>query len=466
MNITLSQKKPEHTTLVRFDPARDFSCMERDVEGTQTLVLGIESMVPVTNRRLRMLARTVIQEAKAKQVTMLTLMGESLTLLPGIEGTQEEIFAIVVENTLLAAYEFTHYKQKPKHGWRPIEEVVVVGVFDAATKLACKRAEIVAKEVNACRDLSNMPGGDMTPAILATRIKTAAKGTLARVTVLSLKDMEILKMGAVLGVARGAKEPPNFIIVEYWGGKKKDAPTVLVGKGVTYDTGGLSLKPTSGMLDMHLDMSGGAAVAHAVIAAARLKLKVNVIALIPAVENAISNDSYRPGDVLRSMSGKTIDVLDTDAEGRIILADALTYAKRYHPKLVVDVATLTGAALVTFGTKACAVLSKDDALAQRICRLGEESGDYCWSLPLWEEYQYMVKGRFGDVANIPTESARYAGTIGGGMFLAEFADGYPWVHIDMAPRMTSDRGDQLAPGAAGVPVRLLIQLLAEQEAPA
>jgi len=301
----------------------------------------------------------------------------------------------------------------------------------------------------------------MTPTLLASRIKAAAKGTGASVSVLGVEDMKRLKMGAILGVARGAKEKPTFIIVEYRGNKKNVAPVVLVGKGVTFDTGGLSLKPADYMLDMHLDMSGGAAVAHAVIAAARMKLPVNAIALIPAVENSISGESYRPGDVLRSMSGKTIDVLNTDAEGRVILADALTYAKKYKPSLVVDVATLTGAALVALGTKASAVLSKDDELARRLCVLGEVSGDYCWPLPMWEEYKGMVKGRFGDVANVPTENGRYAGTIGGAMFLAEFADGYPWAHIDMAPRMTSDKGDHLGQGAAGAPVRLLVRLLEE-----
>jgi leucyl aminopeptidase len=216
------------------------------------------------------------------------------------------------------------------------------------------------------------------------------------------------------------------------------------------------------MLDMHLDMSGGAAVAHAVIAAARMKLPVNAIALVPAAENSVGNESYRPGDVLTSMSGKTIDVLNTDAEGRLVLADGLTYAERYKPKLVVDVATLTGASLVALGTKCCAVLSKDDKLSHRLYAVGEASGDYCWPLPLWEEYKYTVKGRFADVSNISTKQDRYAGTIEGGMFLAEFAGDMPWAHIDMAPRMVSDESDFLAEGAAGAPVRLLVRLLEDE----
>lgn len=448
-------------TLVDFALDRDFSVLERS-DGVETLSIGIEGKIPMTRRRFSTLVRTIVQEAKAKHRTRIVLPLTALQSLEGIDLTQEELMRLIAENVGMANYEFNTFKEKPKKGWNMLEELILIGELDNKAKASLKLGEIVAKEINACRDLSNTPGGDMTPTLLATRIKASAKGTGATVQVLSEKDMETLKMGAVLGVARGAKEKPTFIIVEYLGGKKKDAPIVLVGKGVTFDTGGLSLKPADYMLDMHLDMSGGAAVAHAVIATARLKLKVNAIALIPAVENAISGESYRPGDVLRSMSGKTIDILNTDAEGRVILADALTYAKRYKPSLVVDVATLTGAALVALGTKASAVLSKDDALAQRICALGEESGDYCWALPMWEEYKGMIKGRFGDVANVPTESGQGAGTIGGGMFLAEFALGYPWAHIDIAPRMVSDKSDCLAKGAAGAPVRLLVRLLEEE----
>jgi leucyl aminopeptidase len=448
-------------TTITFALDRDFSVLER-TNGTETLVIGAEGSTPVTKRRFITLIRKVVAEARAKRLKRILISLDSLVALEGSAGDVPELVRLITENAHMANYEFTTFKEKPKKGWSDIDELILVGVFDAVAKATLKVGEIVAREVNACRELSNTPGGDMTPTLLAHRIQVSAKGTGARVKVLGIKDMETLKMGAILGVARGAKETPTFIIVEYMGGKKKDAPVVLVGKGVTFDTGGLSLKPADYMLDMHLDMSGGSAVAHAVIAVARLKLPVNVVALIPAVENAISGESYRPGDVLRSMSGKTIDILNTDAEGRVILADALTYAKRYKPSLVVDVATLTGASLVALGTKASAVLSKDDALSERLCSLGEESGEYCWPLPMWEEYKGMVKGRFGDVANVPTENSRQAGTIGGAMFLAEFVDGYPWAHLDIAPRMTSDKGDYLAPGAVGAPVRLLVRLLEEE----
>lgn len=300
----------------------------------------------------------------------------------------------------------------------------------------------------------------MTPSVLATRAKEAVKGLPVSVKVLGESEMKKLGMGAVLGVGKGSPDKPKFIILEYWGTAKTVAPIVLVGKGVTFDTGGLNLKPGDSMYEMHMDMSGGAAVIHALAAAARLKLKKNVVALIPAVENMLGGESYRPGDILKSMSGKTIEILNTDAEGRVILADALTYAERYKPKIVVDVATLTGASLIVMGTVASVITTKDEKVQNKIQELGEESGDYVWPLPLWDEYDDMVRGNFGDLSNIPARgNSRYAGVIAGGMFLYQFAKNYPWVHIDMAPKMTASEGDMLSKGALGTPVRLLVKVI-------
>ena len=269
--------------------------------------------------------------------------------------------------------------------------------------------------------------------------------------------MKILKMGGVLGVAQGSSEEPKFIVMEYSGGGKKDKPFVLVGKGVTFDSGGLNLKPSQHIYEMHMDMSGGSAVINTIALAARLKLKRNVIALVPAVENMPSGSSYRPGDLLRTMSGKTIEVLDTDAEGRVILSDALTYAEQYQPKLVVDVATLTGAAAVALGQRASGIFTKDEKLARLAQELGEEAGDYVWPLPLWDEFEDEIKGTFGDWANVGR--TRYGGASTGAIFLYQFAKNYPWLHIDIAPTMTSIDGQFLAKGATGVPVRLLLKLL-------
>ena len=272
--------------------------------------------------------------------------------------------------------------------------------------------------------------------------------------------MRKLGMGALLGVAKGSTEAPTFTILEYKGGKGK--PIVFAGKGVTFDSGGLNLKSSNSIYEMHMDMSGAAAVIHAVALAARLKIKKHVIALVPSVENMPGNGAYRPGDVLKSLSGKTIEVLDTDAEGRLILADALTYAKRFNPSVVIDIATLTGAAVAALGLHASALLTRDDALAETISRVGEASGDYVWRLPLWDEYEERVKGTFADLKNVPGGStSRYGGAIDGGMFLWQFAKelNCPWAHLDIAPRMTSAPSDELAKGAAGTPVRLLLHFI-------
>jgi leucyl aminopeptidase len=257
--------------------------------------------------------------------------------------------------------------------------------------------------------------------------------------------------------------------MEYWGlpraksrgGKKNEKPIVLVGKGVTFDTGGINLKPSSGLLGMNMDMSGGAAVIHTLALVAKMKLKKNVIGLIPAVENMASGKSYRPGDVIRSMSGITIEILNTDAEGRVILADALTYAQKYKPEVVIDVATLTGAAMVALGERASAIFTEDDELAETLTKAGEKTGDYVWRLPMWEEYENEIKGSLGDYTNIHNKDSRYGGAIYGAIFLHQFIKDYKWVHIDMAPRMTAMAGENLAPGAVGSPVRLLYKFIEE-----
>jgi leucyl aminopeptidase len=305
----------------------------------------------------------------------------------------------------------------------------------------------------------------MTPALLAKKTQEIFKGTRAKVTVLDEKQIAKLSMGGLLGVGQGAVDKPRFIIIEYKNtaeNKKKtkteEGPIVFVGKGVTFDTGGLQVKPGMSMYEMHMDMSGGASVIAAIGAIAKLGLKTHVVGLIPAAENAIGEKAIRPGDVLKMMSGTTVEVLHTDAEGRIILADALHYAKRYNPRLVVDIATLTGAALVAVGVHAHVIMTKDRALEDTFRELGEESGDLTFPLPLWDEYMQYTKGTNGDISNIASGDSRNGGSINGGMFLAHFTKKMKWVHIDMAPRMTSTGSDKLAKGATGEPTRLLVKI--------
>jgi leucyl aminopeptidase len=322
------------------------------------------------------------------------------------------------------------------------------------------KGKVIGEEVNKTRELSNTPGGDMTPKGLAQAAKNASKGLPITVTTLTLAQMQKLGMGALLGVGKGSTYPPTFTIMEYKG--STGAPIVLAGKGITFDSGGLNLKPSTGIYEMHMDMSGASSVIHTVTLAARLKLKKRVIALIPAAENMPGNEAYRPGDILKSMSGKTIEVLNTDAEGRLVLADAITYAKKLKPSVVVDVATLTGAALSALGLYASAIMTRDEELGALLTALGEDSGDYAWPLPLWDEYESALMGTFADLTNIGNgQGGRYGGAIEGGMFLWQFAKELecPWAHIDIAPRMTSAPGDELSKGAAGAPVRLLLRFI-------
>ena len=376
-----------------------------------------------------------------------------------------DFYEVVASNAVMANFEFIKYKTFSNGAPDFVEEIQAVSrVSDNNIDEGLRRGVMVGEEVNACRELSNTPGADMTPRLLALHAEKVLKPLGVKVVALDKKKMESLNMGGVLGVASGSDEPPRFIVMEYMKGAKTEHPVVLVGKGVTFDTGGLNLKPSQHIYEMHMDMSGGAAVIHAIRAAARLKLKKNIVGLIPAVENMPSGSSYRPGDVLKTMSGKTIEVMDTDAEGRVILADALEYAKKYDPSLVVDVATLTGAAVVALGQRYSALFTADKKLEDTFRRVGEETGDPVWPLPLMADYEEEIKGTFGDWANIG--KSRYGGAITAAVFLWQFTKdssgkSYPWVHLDIAPRMTAIEGEFLAKGAAGAPVRLLARILEE-----
>ncbi|MDE2079286.1 MAG: leucyl aminopeptidase family protein [Patescibacteria group bacterium] len=431
-----------------------------DTFGNSTIKIGVGKPEEMNRRKLISAIRKVARIARENALPVIALSFPDLAF-PGTKNIDDqELGRLLAENLAMADYEFTLYKKPAKEGFPGIKTVYVEGATPEA-KRGIGIGECIAAEINYCRDLANTPGGDMTPASLAEAAKKALKGTRAKVTILSLSDLKKLKMGLVLGVAKGSVEEPKFIVVEYWGaGKGKEKPIVLVGKGITFDTGGINLKPSDSIGGMQHDMAGGAAVVAAVAAAAKLKLRKNVVALVPAVENAVSGSAYRPGDILIAMNGKSVEVLNTDAEGRLILGDALTYAERYNPRLVVDVATLTGAAIVALGKRASAVMTRDHALEDQLRELGEQSGEYVWPFPLWREYEAEIKGTHADIANVPSAKGNGGGTINGGMFLAQFTEKFPlWAHIDIAPRMESIPEDNLAKGATGAPVRLLVRLL-------
>ncbi len=425
------------------------------------MLVGYGDKKSLTRRKLIPLFRKALQFAKQNEVKNISVDFKELRALAPKVVPDTDLAQLCAEAFVMANYEYTAHKSTPKNGFKSVDAVEVRNAAPAI-RSAFDKGRIVGEAVNACRELSNTPGGDMTPELLAEAAVKATQGTPAKVKILGVAEMASLGMGAVLGVAKGSSEEPAFIVVEYWGTDRSKKPTVLVGKGVTFDTGGLNIKTGDGMYEMHMDMSGGAAVIHAAILAARLGLKKNVIALVPAVENASASNAFRPGDILKSMSGKTIEILNTDAEGRVILADAITYAKKYSPAIVIDVATLTGASLVALGTVASAFMTNKESLIPPLMEVAEESGDYMWPLPLWEEYNPMVKGTFADVPNLSVMgNSRHGGVIAGGKFLEVFAKDLecPWVHIDMAPRMTATAEDNLAKGAAGNPVRFLLKYI-------
>jgi leucyl aminopeptidase len=258
-------------------------------------------------------------------------------------------------------------------------------------------------------------------------------------------------------VARGSSEPAKFIILEYGGRRKSDPTIALVGKGITFDSGGISIKPSEKMDEMKSDMAGGAAVMGAIMAAADLKLPVNVVGLIPATENLPGGRAYKPGDILKSLSGQTIEVITTDAEGRLILADALTYASRYRPAAVIDLATLTGACIVALGDQVIGMLGNDDGLKSQIRRAADRTGERVWELPLWEDYHELIKS---DVADFKNSGGRAGGTITAAAFLSKFVGNVPWVHLDIAgPSWLTKDKPYIPKGASGVGVRLMVQVL-------
>ncbi len=321
-------------------------------------------------------------------------------------------------------------------------------------KAACNQGAATGSGIRVARELGDLPANICTPTFLATRAQSMAKNqSKVKTTIVGEKQMAKLGMGSFLAVSQGSREEGKLIIIEYKGGKAKQAPVVLLGKGVTFDTGGISIKPSSGMDEMKYDMCGAASVFGAMHACIELGLPVNVTGVVAAAENMPGGEATRPGDVVTSMSGQTIEVLNTDAEGRMVLCDALTYIERFKPKAVVDMATLTGACIVALGHECSGLMGNNDELAAQLIQAGEASGDRCWQLPLWDDYQQQLDSNFADMANI---GGKGAGTITAACFLSRFAKAYPWAHLDIAGVAWQSGKSK---GATGKPVSQLMQYL-------
>lgn len=367
----------------------------------------------------------------------------------------------MAEGTILASYRTNlHRTEKEPTEGKPLEKVLILlenRQSKSAAEAGISTGQAVASAVNWARDLANEPSNYVTPSALAEQARQIAEAGGLRFEVLGPKEMRKLGMGALLGVAQGSAEEARFIVLEHNPEDRADQPLVLVGKGITFDSGGISLKPGDGMEKMKGDMAGAAAVLAAMRAVATLGLPKRVMGLIPATENLPGGTAYKPGDVLTSITGKTIEIISTDAEGRLILADALGYAQRFKPAAMIDLATLTGACVVALGTVAAGLFSNDDRLATQVESAARATGEKVWRMPLWPEYGEQIKS---DVADMKNSGGRPAGAITGAMLLSKFAGDTPWVHLDIAGMSAAEKETALQPrGATGYGVRLLVQLV-------
>ena len=375
----------------------------------------------------------------------------------GVAG--KDLGQVVVEGAAQGAWAFTELKAAPEDPKPDVESVAIVCDPQEAKDVGAGQriGDAVAAGHALARYLQIQPGNVCTPSYLADRAKQLADAYGFTLTTLDRAAMRQEGMGALLAVAQGTEQEPRFIVLEYRGAGDAAPPIVLVGKGVTFDSGGISIKPAQNMEDMKFDMSGAAAVLGTFEVLGALKPKLNVVGLIPATENLPSGTAVKPGDVVKSHFGKTIEIINTDAEGRLILCDALSFVRRFKPAAVLDIATLTGAVVVALGQVAIGAMGNDEALVSEVREAGERAGERCWPLPLWDEYRELLKS---DIADVKNSGGRGAGTIAGGWFLREFVDGYPWVHLDIAGTAYTDgEGPHQVKGPTAVGVRLFTEFI-------
>jgi leucyl aminopeptidase len=371
---------------------------------------------------------------------------------------EEELTEAFVTGLTLGLYQFNELKTLEREKIKSIEELVLLGDTDKKLRFigeGLKKGKIVSDAVCMARNLVNGPSNRVTPAALAEKARQIAQDHSMQIQVLDVSEAEAMGMGAFSAVAKGSQEPGKFIVLEHNRGKGLDT-IALVGKGITFDSGGISIKPSEGMERMKDDMSGAAAVLGTMEAAARLELPLHLVGIMPATENLPSGKAYKPGDVLTTLSGQTVEVISTDAEGRLILCDALTYSLRYQPRAILDIATLTGACVIALGDYVIGIMGNDDGLLKKV-EAASRTGEKVWQLPLWDEYFDYLKSDTADFRNVGT---RAAGAIIGGIFLSKFVEKTPWVHLDIAGSAHIEKERPYIPrGGTGAGVRLLVQLL-------
>lgn len=434
---------------------------------SRVLLIGLGKPSEITIIRWKEVIGAAVIYVQSKKLDQFALL-PPVELVNKLGGKTFGLATVVAIET--AAYAFDEHKSDKKARVKPLKNATIVGEFSGLDKRQAQKGiaegAIIASAVNYVRRLGNTPPSIMTPSLLAEYALELAKGRSRLWTrVLSRPEIKKLGMGCLLGVSSGSAKEPKFIIVEYRGAGKEQKPTILIGKGITFDSGGLHLKPDQYMTEMKFDMLGAAVVLGVIKAAAALGLKKNLIGLIPACENMPDGDSYRPDDILTAMNGKTVEIINTDAEGRVILADALSYASlKYKPKEVIDLATLTGACMVALGLERSGLFSNDDKLAAKILACSEKAGEQLWRLPLGEEYSEQMKSEVADIKNL---GDRYGGASTGAAFLQFFTlqpkSGttiYPWAHIDLSSCYNKGKGKAwIRGGANGFGVQTLVEYL-------
>lgn len=449
---------------------------EGEIKGKRNEITLIHSMGKIAPERV-----VVAGLGKEEEITLSVIRGvaaEACRFLRRVGATQvatiahgagvggidaEKSAQAVTEGAMLGLYTFRKHQTKEAEEGE-IEQLLIVERDEeklAALERGCAGGRIMAEATNLARDMANEPANYMTPTHMAEVAQRVADEWGFECRILEQADMERLGMGALLSVARGSRQPPKLILLSYKGGDPAKSPLGLVGKGITFDSGGISIKPSEGLGDMKGDMAGGAAVIAAMRAIGELRPKVNVTALVPATENLPDGAALKPGDIVQASNGKTIEVVTTDAEGRLILADALCYARKLGLSPVVDVATLTGACHIALGDLCTGAFGNNQELVDRVIKAGEEAGEYIWQMPMYEEYKEQNKS---DIADIKNSAGRWGGAITGAQFLAEFVEETPWVHLDIAgPSHAEKDRTYLVKGATGVAVRTLANLILTHE---
>ena len=428
---------------------------QEQIGARRILLVGLGKKKNFSLEKLRQASGGAAAYVRDQGIETFTVVMEAQGLdISSIDGARA-----IIEGASLGLYKFDKFKTPDKE--EPRKSISEITLYTPekrkipGIKEAIKIGAVVSHATNFVRDLVDDPANEATPLMIATTAEKVAKKYKLKCTVLNTPDLHKLRMGGVLAVSQGSVNSPKFVAIEYMP-RKKGNVFCLVGKGVTFDSGGISIKPSKGMDEMKTDMGGAAAVLGTIHAAAELKLPVNIVGLMPLVENMPDGKAQRPGDIIKISNGKTVEVANTDAEGRLILADALSYAQKYKPKAIIDMATLTGACIVALGRHCSGMMGTDEELMEKLRAAGDKSGDRVWQLPLWDEYKEQIESDVADVRNIGDGDA---GAITAGAFLSHFVGKTPWVHLDIAgPSYIRKPKAYLGKGATGTGVRLLTQL--------